>query len=66
MDSKIADPQFADFERYDFSLAEDSPAFVVGFKPIDTSNVGLYGDSKWVEAPRKIECEPLDVAYAHR
>ncbi len=39
-DSVIADPLFRDAENYDFTLAENSPAFALGFKPIDISDVG--------------------------
>lgn len=38
--SLIAGPLFADPERGDFSLKPDSPAFKLGFKPIDLSTVG--------------------------
>ena len=36
----IADPMFVDPEKYNFKLQNDSPAFKLGFKQIDTSNVG--------------------------
>ncbi len=39
-DSVIADPLFRDAASYDFTLAENSPALALGFKPIDTSDVG--------------------------
>ncbi len=38
--SKIADPKFADAENYNFTLQENSPAFALGFEPIDVSKVG--------------------------
>jgi hypothetical protein len=38
--SVVADPKFADAENADFTLAEDSPAFALGFKAIDLSDVG--------------------------
>jgi len=38
--SLIADPWFADPSRGDFSLKPGSPAFSIGFKPIDLSPVG--------------------------
>ena len=37
----IADPLFADLERDDFSLKPDSPAFKLGFQPIDVSRIGI-------------------------
>jgi len=36
----VADPLFADPFNYDFTLAENSPAFDIGFEPIDISDVG--------------------------
>ena len=39
-DSMVADPKFADPENGDFTLAEDSPAYKMGFKKIDISDVG--------------------------
>ena len=36
----IADPLFVDAEKRDFTLSENSPAFKIGFEPIDASDVG--------------------------
>ena len=41
--SIIADPLFVDPENDDYSLKPESPAFKLGFKPIDVSRVGLRG-----------------------
>ncbi len=41
--SIIADPLFVDPENDNYSLRPDSPAFELGFKPIDLSRVGLRG-----------------------
>ncbi|MFC1739699.1 hypothetical protein ACFL1G_11745, partial [Planctomycetota bacterium] len=41
--SVIADPLFTDPENDDYSLRPESPAFELGFKPIDLSRVGLRG-----------------------
>ena len=38
--SVVADPSFADPERDDFNLRDDSPAKAVGFVPFDQSKVG--------------------------
>ncbi|MFD0713363.1 nitrous oxide reductase family maturation protein NosD [Paenibacillus sp. GCM10027626] len=38
--SVTADPRFADPERGDFAMADDSPALLHGFVPIDLSDVG--------------------------
>lgn len=39
--SVFADPGFADARGGDFTLAEDSPARKIGFRPIDLSDVGI-------------------------
>ena len=39
--SVFADPLFAAPDQYDFRLRPESPAFKLGFKPIDLSNVGV-------------------------
>ncbi|MBN1816198.1 MAG: hypothetical protein JW828_02485, partial [Sedimentisphaerales bacterium] len=39
-----ADPGFKDISSRDFSLASDSPALKLGFKPIDISQIGLQED----------------------
>jgi len=38
--SRVADPQFSDAAVGDFDLPPDSPAFALGFEPIDTSVMG--------------------------
>jgi hypothetical protein len=38
--SVYADPKFANPEKGDFTMADDSPAWALGFKPIDMSMVG--------------------------
>jgi hypothetical protein len=38
--SLAADPRFVDLAGRDFRLAPDSPAFALGFRPIDLSDVG--------------------------
>jgi hypothetical protein len=38
--SIVSDPLFADFENFNFTLLEASPAFGLGFEQIDTSDVG--------------------------
>ena len=58
-DSRIADPQFYDAKNYDFRLKPMSPALAMGFKPIATDQVGLYGDPEWVAAPSKVKREPI-------
>ena len=41
--SIFEDPLFVDPENDDYSLKPESPAFKLGFKPIDLSGVGLRG-----------------------
>jgi parallel beta-helix repeat protein len=38
--SVVADPRCADLRAFDFTLGDDSPAFGLGFKAIDMSEVG--------------------------
>ena len=38
----IADPQFVDPSRHNYALKPTSPALKLGFKPIDTSKIGVY------------------------
>jgi len=39
-----ADPLFVDLENGDFRLKPNSPMFKLGFKPIDTTKIGLRDD----------------------
>ena len=41
----VADPLFADAAHYDFTLAEDSPAFALNFKAWDYANAGTLKDT---------------------
>jgi len=45
--SIIADPLFTDPAHGDFSMPLDSPAWDIGFEPIDMSTVGPRRDLKW-------------------
>lgn len=58
--SVIADPLFADPEAGDFTLADDSPALKIGFKPFDYSKAGVYGDAEWVDTARRIKYPPIE------
>jgi len=42
----------------DLALKPTSPAIKLGFKPIDTSTVGLYGDAAWVSEPKQFRYAP--------
>ena len=52
--SVVADPLFVDAEHRDFRLKPESPALALGFKPIDVSGAGLYGDANWTGRPAKV------------
>ncbi|OGV57230.1 MAG: hypothetical protein A2283_21120 [Lentisphaerae bacterium RIFOXYA12_FULL_48_11] len=54
--SLIADPKFSNVNKHDFRLKKSSPALRHGFKPIDISSVGLYGDSDWVKEASHKRC----------
>jgi hypothetical protein len=57
--SRMADPLFVDAAGRDFRLQPDSPALALGFRPIDTSEIGLYGDEEWTSLPGSYEMPPL-------
>lgn len=57
--SRLADPKFVDAAKRDFRLQKDSPALGLGFRPIDTSAVGLYGDQAWTGLPARYSRPPL-------
>jgi parallel beta-helix repeat protein len=44
--SLVMDPNFVNVSEDDYSLNPNSPAFKIGFKPIDISNIGLRGKIK--------------------
>ncbi len=52
-DSIVADPKFIAPERDDYRLADDSPAFELGFEPLDAGKAGVYGDPAWVARARQ-------------
>ena len=51
--SLVADPKFVDVANFNFDLLPDSPALKLGFRPIDTSQIGLTGPDAWRELPKK-------------
>lgn len=59
--SIIADPLFLDPYNYDFRLKPQSPAFRLGFEPIDMRAVGLQGPREWTDLPEKVKRRPWPV-----
>ncbi len=53
--SIVADPQFRDWRKGDFTLAPHSPAFSLGFQPIDIADVGPRPEGK--------RCQPDTVCH---
>ncbi|QDU01922.1 hypothetical protein V6x_16050 [Gimesia chilikensis] len=53
--SIIAKPHFIDPADGNYHLAQNSPAFKIGFKPFDYGRAGLYGDSDWVNQARSLK-----------
>ena len=49
--SVIADPKLRDPDNGDFTLAEDSPAFELGFEPIPFEEIGPYRDPRRASWP---------------
>lgn len=47
--SIYTDPMFVDAEHFDFRLKENSPAYELGFQPIDMSKAGLM--KEWIIGP---------------
>lgn len=45
-DSVITDPEFVDAAAFNFTLKPTSPALKLGFKPIDTSTIGIREKSR--------------------
>jgi hypothetical protein len=60
--SIIADPKFIDAEHFDFHLQPDSPAAKIGFKPIDYSKAGVYGDPAWLKKANEVSYPPVRFA----
>ena len=57
--SIVADPLFVDPEKADFTLKPGSPALLIGFRPIDTRAVGLYGETEWTDKAQRVARAPF-------
>lgn len=57
--SIIADPKFADAEKFDFTISEDSPVYKLGFRAFKTDDVGVYGDQQWIDKAKSFEYLPV-------
>ncbi|MBU0606288.1 MAG: right-handed parallel beta-helix repeat-containing protein, partial [Armatimonadetes bacterium] len=61
--SVVADPLFVAPGKQDYTLPKSSPAFKLGFKPIDLSGVGNYASAErrtWPRPEVKVFREPAD------
>ncbi|MEI7902047.1 MAG: alpha-L-fucosidase, partial [bacterium] len=61
--SVVADPVFVAPGKHDYTLQKSSPAFKLGFKPIDLSSVGNYASPErrtWPRPEVKVFREPAD------
>lgn len=52
--SLLADPLFVNAAARDLRLRPDSPAFKLGFKPIELQGFGLTGDAAWTAKPKQV------------
>lgn len=55
--SRIVDPLFVGASSGDFRLNPGSPALESGFRPVDTSQAGLYGSPAWAGQARHEQCK---------
>jgi len=60
--SVIADPKFRDLRHLDFTLAPDSPALKLGFRPFDWRRAGLYGEGAWTRRATSLKFPAVQMA----
>ncbi|MDW8038766.1 MAG: right-handed parallel beta-helix repeat-containing protein [Thermoguttaceae bacterium] len=53
-DSIIADPKFRLPKQDDFTLAEDSPVWQLGFERFDPGQAGVYGSAEWLQKAHEV------------
>ena len=58
--SVVAEPLFVNAGARDYRLRAESPAFALGIRSIDTSAVGLYGDTAWTGLPAQVHFREAD------
>jgi len=59
-ESLVADPGFEDMQKHDFRLKPGAAALKLGFRQIETKDIGLYGDADWVALPKQISRPEVD------
>lgn len=64
--SIFGDPGFVDPSANNFALRPDAAARKVGFRPIDTSRVGLEGDGAWRALPASFPARVADPPTDYR
>ncbi len=58
--SIIADPQFADPDKFDFTFRKGATAAArIGFKPFDYAKAGVYGSADWVKLAKELPTPPV-------
>lgn len=61
--SIVADPLFVDMDNYDFRLKPDSPALKKGFRPFDTSKIGLLDNPAFDRIRREGFPPPITIYW---
>ncbi len=62
--SLVADPLFVAPEEFDFNLKPHSPAVKLGFRPIEFTGAGVYGDQIWRGLARRAQYAPVEIPPA--
>ncbi|MGH8528223.1 MAG: right-handed parallel beta-helix repeat-containing protein [Nevskiales bacterium] len=62
--SLVVDPLFVAPREFDFNLEPQSPAIKLGFRPIEFSQAGPYGDPKWLRLAQRERYAPVEIPPA--